>query len=241
MAKYTTNYNLVKPELTDAPPDITVMNQNWDKIDDELHKLADKDVDVTPEGIGAVPNIKNEKNLSTPGWYRIGTFTDRTSSHLQVFIGGSFNMTNPTPFVVDVYHRFNGGQIQQRPAIMDATAVTKVRMVTIGDYTYAVDIYYNLSSENAVMIRTQPNGVLSYTNSELESVLETSGTVLSTIDLTKDGFLEDYLPLTGGTIITNNSYTNLGTKQVRNISAGTTDLTAGTSSLATGDIHLVYE
>lgn len=34
---------------------------------------------------------------------------------------------------------------------------------------------------------------------------------------------------------------NVGTAQVRNISAGTTDLTAGTSALATGEIYYVYE
>ena len=34
---------------------------------------------------------------------------------------------------------------------------------------------------------------------------------------------------------------NVGTAQVRNISAGTTDLTAGTSALATGEIYFVYE
>ena len=33
----------------------------------------------------------------------------------------------------------------------------------------------------------------------------------------------------------------LGTAQVRNIQAGTADLTAGSSSLATGEIYLVYE
>lgn len=33
----------------------------------------------------------------------------------------------------------------------------------------------------------------------------------------------------------------LATAQVRNIYAGTTDLTAGTSVLATGDIYFVYE
>lgn len=33
----------------------------------------------------------------------------------------------------------------------------------------------------------------------------------------------------------------LGTAQVRNIRAGTADLTAGSSSLATGEIYLVYE
>lgn len=35
--------------------------------------------------------------------------------------------------------------------------------------------------------------------------------------------------------------TALETAQIRNISAGTTDLTAGTSALATGDIYLVFE
>ena len=35
MSKTTTNYNLIKPELTDVA-DITAMNPNWDKIDEEL-------------------------------------------------------------------------------------------------------------------------------------------------------------------------------------------------------------
>lgn len=34
----TTHYNLTKPELQDSPPDITVMNPNWDLIDTYLHE-----------------------------------------------------------------------------------------------------------------------------------------------------------------------------------------------------------
>lgn len=41
MATNTTNYQLVKPALTDSPPDITAMNPNWDKIDQEMKKNAD--------------------------------------------------------------------------------------------------------------------------------------------------------------------------------------------------------
>lgn len=40
--KQTTNYNLVKPELTDSPPDITVMNPNWDKIDAKLKEFEEQ-------------------------------------------------------------------------------------------------------------------------------------------------------------------------------------------------------
>lgn len=37
----TTNYNLKKPELTDAPPDITETNPNWDTVDTQLKTAAD--------------------------------------------------------------------------------------------------------------------------------------------------------------------------------------------------------
>ena len=37
----TTNYGLKKIELTDSPPDITVMNSNWDTIDAELKEATD--------------------------------------------------------------------------------------------------------------------------------------------------------------------------------------------------------
>lgn len=40
MASKTTNFNLHKIDLTDAPPDITVLNQNWDAIDSELLKIG---------------------------------------------------------------------------------------------------------------------------------------------------------------------------------------------------------
>lgn len=36
MATQTANYRLTKPELKDSPPDITVLNRNWDTIDTEL-------------------------------------------------------------------------------------------------------------------------------------------------------------------------------------------------------------
>lgn len=46
----------------------------------------------------------------------------------------------------------------------------------------------------------------------------------------------------GGTAKANASgVTNLGTAQLRNIYAGTSDMTAGSSSLTTGDIYFVYE
>ena len=39
--KETTNLKLKKPELTDAPPDITILDFNWDKIDSEIKTTSD--------------------------------------------------------------------------------------------------------------------------------------------------------------------------------------------------------
>ena len=49
MSTQTKNYGLIKPELKDAA-DITAMNANWDKIDEELLKSKEvfiAEVDVT--------------------------------------------------------------------------------------------------------------------------------------------------------------------------------------------------
>jgi len=47
--------------------------------------------------------------------------------------------------------------------------------------------------------------------------------------------------LAGSTVANASAVANLGTKQVRNIYAGTGDLVAGSSSLPAGDIYIVYE
>jgi len=42
MATLTTNYHLVKINLTDSPPDITVLNPNFDTLDTVLKGVSDK-------------------------------------------------------------------------------------------------------------------------------------------------------------------------------------------------------
>lgn len=57
MSTTTTNYNLVKPALTDAPPDITAMNPNWDTIDAQLKSLNDS--------VNAIPSVTVDSALSS--------------------------------------------------------------------------------------------------------------------------------------------------------------------------------
>jgi hypothetical protein len=68
----TTNYKFKKPELTDSPPDITVMNPNWDKIDTELKAHEGQINDIAPHLSKLVTNadgvhgLKIESGIFTP-------------------------------------------------------------------------------------------------------------------------------------------------------------------------------
>jgi hypothetical protein len=73
MSLRTTNYELIKPELTDAA-DITATNGNWDKIDSELaNKVnyksncgwAQKSIDSKQRAILSVVSTKNENKQDT--------------------------------------------------------------------------------------------------------------------------------------------------------------------------------
>lgn len=55
MSSKTANYNLHKIDLNDSPPDITVLNQNFDILDEKLKEVEDGSSDISAESIGALP------------------------------------------------------------------------------------------------------------------------------------------------------------------------------------------
>lgn len=115
MATYTTNYNLTKIELTDAPPDITVLNQNWDTIDAELKTLSSKTtneivktITIRPEmfvgtefpytctvahNIGGEPTTRPLVDLDTSSYSTLETIEDAESAYNNLY-KVTFNATN---------------------------------------------------------------------------------------------------------------------------------------------------
>lgn len=59
--KETTNYKLKKIELTDSPPDITVINPNWDTIDEKLYGAVESKISY------ATASGTNTYTVSVPG------------------------------------------------------------------------------------------------------------------------------------------------------------------------------
>lgn len=78
MSTTTTNYKLVKPDLTDVA-DITAMNPNWDTLDTELKSLnnklidkseLDKKVNRTGDTLTGVLSFQNKSAYAALGKYR---------------------------------------------------------------------------------------------------------------------------------------------------------------------------
>lgn len=93
--KETTNYNLKKIELTDSPPDITVLNNNWDTIDEELKSQADAlATKETPQGAQEKANaaLNSAKQYTDQ---KVGEVAQELAAHLAEII-----QINPRDFGV---------------------------------------------------------------------------------------------------------------------------------------------
>lgn len=101
MSLLTTIYKFIKPELTDGPPDITVMNPNWDALDAELKRQDDNLIEHKAEKASqeALGHIKigeggsvDENGVYVPTGFKMGYFTRDISlaSSEQIITGLGF-------------------------------------------------------------------------------------------------------------------------------------------------------
>lgn len=92
----TTHYNLTKPELQDSPPDITVMNPNWDLIDTYLHEAYVNKLTAVDE-IPAAPLPRDADRL---GGFAADYFADKANAQM-------FKLTNELGLPLSVAPNFN--------------------------------------------------------------------------------------------------------------------------------------
>jgi hypothetical protein len=81
MATYTPNYNLRKIDLTDAPPDITALNNNWDIVDGELHDVNEElqNINNQLENIDEYSVKVVSISLPKSGWSGTNVFSQRVT------------------------------------------------------------------------------------------------------------------------------------------------------------------
>lgn len=214
MSTTTTNYGFVKPALSDAPPDITVMNPNWDKIDTELKKKFDSDNLPTPLQIDALKrSVAFSCSATTTVLDIVNAFNDKTISYGERFSLGDYGNFN---------YSYGYGVLLR--AVFDQTLQAYVVKILIwDDADETVGILYGKSTDGSMLL------------SEAEHYsLYHEGNKPTLSDIGSGTF--------GGAVKANTTaMATLTDTQLRNIYAGTSDLTAGSSSLTSGSIYLVYE
>lgn len=89
MSTQTTNYQFVKPDLTD-PADINVLNDNWDKVDEELDSLENY-VNLMNETLGKdIETLQTDlNNTSTNLEKQIGTLQPKITYGTSAPSGGN--------------------------------------------------------------------------------------------------------------------------------------------------------
>jgi len=219
--KQTTNYNLVKPELTDSPPDITVMNSNWDKIDVKLKA--------------------NEEQIENLGVNKADLIDGKVPSRQLP----SINYLSPTGDGKDLTVNFTEVGIRANIATGEKLAVlfgkikkyfTDLKIVAFtGSYTDLSDKPESLPANGGISAACSGNSATAtkLTTARPINGVNFDGTQGITItDSTK-------LPLTGGTmtgILYAQSNTSYTTRQVRNIVQSTASPSGGSN----GDVWHMY-
>lgn len=232
MSTTTTNYGLVKPELTDAA-DITAMNGNWDTIDAELKNnksYVDQKIQEipTPDVSGQI----NSHNTDTSSHSDIRTAVNEAKQSATKALTDAKSYTDskiasiPTPDV--------SGQINDHNSDPNAHADIRAGAFPIeGGTVTGTEIGIN---NNRGKIFASGSVTRLYAT---ENPADTDNQRY--LNLYSQFFKEDIsesLKVTERIDGVDKSYKIYGE---HNITSGTTDLTAGTSELPSGHIYLVYE
>lgn len=256
MATKTPNFNLHKIDLTDAPPDITVLNQNWDTIDTELKKAYTSDNKPTASDVGAVPLDGSKAmtgQLQTPK-----VVFDRSNGAYGDCGIYKNNATGNAPMQI-----MDKGS-NNKFGILSMSGQEQTLKLTLGEQ----DANGNNTSSTVYDIYHEGNPP---TAEDVGALPASGGTMSGTIELKKaeNGYgrlaknhssSADYgtyltdVDANGNTaklivsgkdntayFVGNDNGNSHKLYSTQNITRGTTDLTAGTSELATGSIYFVYE
>ena len=249
MSTLTTNYKLVKPELTD-PANITDMNVNWDEIDEQLKKLND--------------------SLGNMDWSDLEENVNKVGIGLPVASAISTDGASYTATIKGISNLRTGLAVIIVPNIVSTTVLPTLDLNELGAMNIKQGLSTNtttvVNAENANWLSANKPCLIMYDGTQWVTVrgrvaatdmygavaIENGGTgattaseALTNLGAAPSSHKHSASDITTGTFPTTAIYAKTGTDyttaRIRNIKASTTDLTAGTSTLSSGDIYLVYE
>lgn len=144
MATTTTNLGLTKPAVSDAA-DISVLNANFDKIDEKCNPA-----------LFASAYVFIESNLETAGWYKIGTIQPSTNQFItacRMSIGGGYYYDEPPSALIDIISNFSKLTAKVTVPSPVTTGIAKVGFVRTAMKIFDVYVYYNPNRLNRACIK----------------------------------------------------------------------------------------
>lgn len=206
---------------------INWQNNTTPAINDANLNYMDGCIDTIDDRVVSLANDPPENALKAEGW-AVGTQNGTA-------------VTSDSPY----YHNNSKYWKDQAQAIASNTlsglsdvGISNPQNGQVLSYHSATQTWVN--DNNTVDISGKADKVTGATNGHLAS-LDSNGNLADSGKAASDFAQVSSNALTAKTLANATSVATLSDKQVRNITASTTDLTAGTSALTTGDIYLVYE
>lgn len=269
MSTTTTNYGLHKPELTDAA-DITAMNSNWDKIDFELLKSI-KYRGALEQGtdLNTVLESGSYNYTGTNAPTIVNTPVNGTGAHLHVFkaadYDGDSTATKPTIQLLTTtsvnyqelywrkhasgewtawYKLINEDKLNTLVSVINNARIEITDNADLNDFK-TVGCYRCTSNARTLTLTNCPTtraftmDVVSGTGWHTTVTADNGFVIQKIVDHRGGSWMRAVFANSGA--IAYDPWQELYTSQNPPYTYGTTDLTAGTSTLETGKIHLVYE
>ena len=175
MSTKTKNYSLVVPALTDVA-DITALNENWTKIDDELSKRVSLDDTgkVPPEQLPPMDYVsKNE--IGVPGG--VAGLDENGKLPAEVIDGGGVEITGAASTIVDNDLTANRALISNGNGKIAVSPVTSTELGYLDGVTSGIQTQLNnkLSTNGGTL-----NGVLTFQNTDAYHALHKYRTINGT-------------------------------------------------------------
>lgn len=203
MATNTTNFNLIKPSLTDAA-DITAFNANWDTIDATLKKLDES---------GGAPIVVAESSDGVAYTTTVNSISELTNGYMLTIIPSMTSTSKNATLNVNGL----GAKRIYLPMSFNTSAMSAPRDDTFLGANRPITLQYDAKYLTGAwkMLGKQKTAAQDLYGAV---PIENGGTKATTADEAR---------------------TNLNAQ--KQVKFSMTDLTAGVSALADGEVYLVYE
>ena len=258
MAAETTNYGLTKPAANESY-DITVFNQNADRIDAALKDLEDGKAEGTALAAHEADGVKHVSAAERTAWNAKADGT-ATGAHI-ARTDNPHGVTAAQVGAVPTTRKVNGKALSADVtlAAADVGAAAASHSHGAGDIASGTldaaripDLVASKITSGTLPVARGGTGAASLTSG---NALIGAGTGAVTTRAIKDNTSASAALTASSALVTMNTLryalnrttgpgaadTNYTTAMMRAIQASTTDLTAGSSSLTSGVIYLVYE